>query len=139
MNSAPLPDGRLRGPWDRVVRRQAIHDAEAQQRGEDRCVEERLRDVAFDQPPVMHHTENSDDIDESAQVLPALAAKPLHHAIGGSHRKRDQQQEGAKSKGDERSLQNIFPDGCPIGRRRTQTISACDAAAAATTQIAPAK
>ncbi len=58
--------GRLPRPAAQVPKQ-----SKAEQQGEYGAINDRLRDIAFDQPQEMDHTQNRDHVHELVQPLPA--------------------------------------------------------------------
>ena len=77
-------------------------------------VNQGLGNVLFNQPPVVQHSKNGNEINQPVQLLPAFTAQFLHHRIAGSHSQRQKQNKCSKADGDKRPFDDIPNHGVKI-------------------------
>ena len=58
----------------------------------------------------MDHAARSRDVDQPVQALPALAAEPSDHLVGGGEGQWDEQHETGEPHGDVRPLRDVVDD-----------------------------
>src|SRR5215472_12457365 len=82
-------------------------DAVDDQQQEHGAVSQWTPQISFDQPDKVDHACSSTEIDQSMQLLPALATQAANPAGGRCERQRKHQHEGCHSGGDEAALGEV--------------------------------
>src|SRR5271165_1252352 len=79
-----------------------------EQDGEYDSILDRLADVGFYEPVIMHHSEDSGQIDKAVQTLPVLASEAADRPRGRGQGQRNHENEGGEPNGDEGALGDVF-------------------------------